>query len=75
MAQKKVKANQTCTQTFETKMNQADVQKQLRNMIAFIKQEADEKASEILAKVRLKFFFVLRFFLHFFFFFFFFFFV
>jgi vacuolar-type H+-ATPase subunit E/Vma4 len=32
-------------------MNQADVQKQLRNMIAFIKQEADEKASEILAKV------------------------
>jgi cytochrome c1 len=34
-----------------SKMNQADVQKQLRNMIAFIKQEADEKASEILAKV------------------------
>lgn len=33
-------------------MDAAAVKKQLDNMVAFIKQEADEKASEILAKAK-----------------------
>ena len=33
-------------------MNENEVRRQLHNMVAFIKQEADEKASEILAKAR-----------------------
>merc|ERR1712000_459288 len=34
------------------KMNSADVAKQLNNMVAFINQEAEEKASEIIAKAK-----------------------
>jgi V-type H+-transporting ATPase subunit E len=33
-------------------MNDADVQKQIRQMVAFIEQEANEKASEIEAKAQ-----------------------
>jgi hypothetical protein len=33
-------------------MNDAEVQKQIRQMVAFIDQEANEKAAEIDAKVK-----------------------
>ena len=33
-------------------MNESEVKRQLQNMVAFIKQEADEKASEIVAKAK-----------------------
>ena len=36
----------------DSKMNEADVQKQIRQMVAFIDQEANEKAAEIDAKAQ-----------------------
>ena len=35
-------------------MNDAEVQKQIRQMVAFIDQEANEKAAEIDAKVNIR---------------------